>query len=182
MYNELFEGAKVTLIKMLERREARVFEQQALLNKYPNVTLVSVTLNLPGEVKNNWIWQAIFSNFVATKLMNVFSESVVDRKEVSLVTGPEDLILLDLGALEVKKKLIAIENESELGRLFDLDVLCYDGKDLKQVSRTDVGEPQRRCFLCEEPAKVCGRSRKHTLEDIHQEITKWVMKGNVYGK
>ncbi|MEY8292793.1 citrate lyase holo-[acyl-carrier protein] synthase [Carnobacteriaceae bacterium 52-44] len=57
--------------------------------------------------------------------------------------------------------MVNIEENHPLGRLFDLDVLMLDqNNEVQGKSRTKLGLPVRRCFLCERPAKDCGRSRR----------------------
>ncbi|HLR88779.1 MAG TPA: citrate lyase holo-[acyl-carrier protein] synthase [Atopostipes sp.] len=68
--------------------------------------------------------------------------------------------------------MVNIEENHPLGRLFDLDVLMLDqNNEVQGKSRTKLGLPVRRCFLCERPAKDCGRSRRHTVLELQEEIS-----------
>lgn len=49
-----------------------------------------------------------------------------------------------------------------MARLYDLDVRSKD----KVWTRSDLGAPARLCFLCEQDAKSCARSRRHSVEDM----------------
>ena len=60
-----------------------------------------------------------------------------------------------------------LENEDRLGRLFDMDVLDTNGR---KLSREELGLPERRCFVCSEPAKGCAWSRKHSLPVLIRNV------------
>ena len=46
----MFNGEKVTLLEMLDAREQRA-TQKELLETAPEASLLSATMNIPGEVK-----------------------------------------------------------------------------------------------------------------------------------
>ena len=81
--------------------------------------------------------------------------------------------------VQIKKLLatIDIEETHPLGRLFDMDV--YD-KTGNGISREQLGAPPRRCLLCGQGAKSCGRSRSHTIEELYARvediISSWLKK------
>ena len=62
--------------------------------------------------------------------------------------------------------MIALE-ETKIGRLYDIDVL---EKENTKISRKDLGFPERKCLLCDNPACQCGRSRKHSIEELRKKI------------
>ena len=53
MFNSLFDGAPVDIMQMLDARERRARTQQQLLEQLNPCVLVSITLNIPGPVKNS---------------------------------------------------------------------------------------------------------------------------------
>ena len=63
-----------------------------------------------------------------------------------------------------------MEEGSDLGRLFDLDVLIPDETFPQSISRSRLGAAPRRCLLCEEDAKACARSRAHTMDQLLEKI------------
>lgn len=74
--------------------------------------------------------------------------------------------------MAIKKQAAIFEDRHALGRLFDIDVLIWQS-DLQQVqpiSRQALGQPTRRCLLCEQPTKVCARSRRHTVAELQAAI------------
>ncbi len=68
-----------------------------------------------------------------------------------------------------------MKKEPSLGRLFDLDVIRPDGR---QVSRTELGLPQRLCLICGNSAKDCARSRWHTVAEL-QEKTRSILQNTI---
>ena len=81
--------------------------------------------------------------------------------------GAEGYIVIGgMAAEAVKSKAITIENGSEAGRLLDIDVLTMKGG----ISRTKLGFEQRKCLLCDKPAKECARSQRHSMEELLAEV------------
>ena len=56
----MFNGEKVTLLEMLDAREQRAATQKELLETAPEASLLSATMNIPGEVKNSPTLTAVF--------------------------------------------------------------------------------------------------------------------------
>lgn len=42
------------------------------------------------------------------------------------------------------------------------------------ISRSDLNLASRRCLICEDDAKACGRSRKHSIEEMQAAITQLI--------
>lgn len=60
-----------------------------------------------------------------------------------------------------------MEETHPLGRLFDVDVYDEAGSG---ISREELGSPVRKCLICEKDAKLCGRSRSHTVKELYERI------------
>lgn len=82
------------------------------------------------------------------------------------ITGYEGYLVVKADGYQVKKLMIALE-ETKIGRLYDIDVL---EKENTKISRKDLGFPERKCLLCDNPACQCGRSRKHSIEELRKKI------------
>ena len=120
------------------------------------------------------------------------------EEERDLPTGFEAFLVVDLPAREVKRACCEIEDSHPHGRLMDIDVLerCpvepgmtgkepgMTGKEpgmtgsvtagcdrLSILSRTEVGLPERRCLLCERPARECIRAGRHTTDELLARIS-----------
>lgn len=173
-----FDSAKqVTLEEVLNNREKRAAFQQYLLNRYEG-SLVSFTCNIPGPVKNNRTVLSIFEQgkemlFEKLKSQNV---EILVCEEWNQVTGPELFIITEIEPHLIKQWCIEIE-ESKIGRLFDMDVLFRaTDNNLTSISRQELNVGKRKCFICEDDAKVCARSRKHNLQEIYSKIDDLVKK------
>lgn len=169
MYNQVFSGDKVTLPEMLDTRERRSKWQRDLLEKYPQYALLSLTMNIPGDIKTSPKIEQSFKDFIKHMQTVVTYESLFE-KEVYLKTGCEYYCVMRCSAIDLKKLLIRIESEHPLGRLMDCDVIVKHDETLIPMSRTELGLPTRMCYVCDNDAKVCGRSRTHTIEEMQQRI------------
>lgn len=98
----------------------------------------------------------------------------LDRQVLWLPTGPEALWCVAHPASEIKAMCSTLEQSHPLGRLWDIDVICPQNG---LVGRQSLGESQRRCLLCDEPAHACARSRRHDTDlvvaRVEQMIDAW---------
>lgn len=160
-------GRPVTLNQMLDAREQRAQIQARLLKAYP-MTLISFTLNMAGPVKvfplSEWAFEEGVRRIVY--LLRACGIRLVHREELRSHTGNECFLSVSAPALEVKGRLVILEQEDALGRLFDLDVLDSRGE---KISRSSVGLPERTCLLCGNPVFLCSRNRAHSLEAVQQK-------------
>jgi holo-ACP synthase len=161
-------GVGVSLTQMLDRREQRVADQQALLKRFGRPP-VQLTLVTPGPVKDTTQAHFVFDQgLVALQQALQLAGHVVLAQQGSYgVTGPEMLMVIDAEPLFIKGTVLQIEEQHALGRLWDVDVLDLTGS---SVSRQQLGVPARRCLLCDEPAHACSRSGQHALTDLQRAI------------
>lgn len=176
MSKTYLKGETITMIDMLNAREKRVSIQQELLQKYPTCVLLSATMNIPGPVKTNELLKKAFLT-VIKELNPLFPpEKIAARKHRELKTGSEYYLVLDETPEKLKKKLIEIEETHVYGRLMDLDVVYLKDHLLCSVSRTELNHKPRTCFICNEEAKVCGRQRRHSVQEMQETITNLLRK------
>ena len=150
----------VELSQMLAARDRRVERQGALLAQY-RLPLVSFTLNIAGPVKNGPEIRRLFAlgrGLLLDELRRV-KAPLVHREETDEDTGCEGLYVVDMDPAALKVLCCDLEEGTEAGRLFDLDVLCPDGRKL------DRPRP-RRCLICGNEAKECARSRTHSVPEL----------------
>lgn len=155
-------SAMVELPQMLEARERRAMWQRELLAQY-SLPLVSFTMNIAGPVKNSPLIRRGFRlgrELLLGQLARV-KANVVFSKEIDEDTGCEGFYVVDLEPRTLKAITCDIEDSTELGRLFDMDVLTPDG------SKLDRPTP-RKCLICGKPAKECARSRTHTVAELQK--------------
>lgn len=159
----------VSLLEMLNAREIRCQLQQRFLHKYKK-PLICLTLNIPGPVK---ILPGVPDAYAAgcRRIEDRLSSSLVTVLHMETLkekTGYEAFYSVDASPDFIKGQMILLEDQDELGRLFDIDVLRADGT---KVSREELGFPPRRCLLCDGPAHACSRSRTHSVEELVARIT-----------
>ena len=156
---------------ILEAREDRIKIIKKDIDKYQ---IVSVHANIAGIDKN--IKEAYF-------LVNHFSKLVSRLNPISEVVNESDDGIYKLFYFNkdknLKEECVKIEESDRLGRFIDLDVF-YDSD--KSESRGAL----RKCFICDEPAFVCARLKRHSdseingyikinvLDYMHSIITKYV--------
>jgi holo-ACP synthase len=160
--------AVVSLIQMLERREARVLRQQAWRQRFAQ-PLVQLTLVSPGPLKDTAQARYVFdtARLAIRQSLREAACPVLAQASDYFATGPELLLAVQADALDLKRRLVLLEDSHALGRLWDIDVLDVNGAGL---SRTQWSLPARRCLLCEEPAHACARSARHPLDALLNAI------------
>lgn len=166
------EGKEQNIAQVLNAKDKRVALQQKIFEKYPDQTLVDVNLNIPGPIKNNRYLEKLF-NYGIKELENSWDKLGYSYKLVVSLdedTGCENFYILHLPIKTVKKTTINFEDQTELGRLFDADVLVKDKN--AAISRRDLGKHPRKCFICNRPAKECARSRRHSVVEMQNYISK----------
>ena len=158
---------EITLNQLLDARDQRYARQLALVKAWPDKTLVCMTIVLPGPVKRD----ARSLRIAESALPTIRAALIPTYEELhDLETGYEAFFLVDAPLLEVKKHCCEIESSHPYGRLLDLDVLEPIGETVVPVSRDRVGEPPRRCLLCDRPVRECMRSKAHSYGEISEAI------------
>ena len=162
--SRLTRGREIALEEMLALREERAARQRRMLAESGCASLVCLSLNMAGPVKRHFLADALFEEGrrqtadVLAALGGVLDAQVADRP-----AGQTAFFAVDRPAELVKVRMAALEDQGGASRLWDIDVLRPDGA---KVSRRDVGQAARRCFLCDQPAALCARSRAHSVEEL----------------
>ncbi|MCR1898823.1 citrate lyase holo-[acyl-carrier protein] synthase [Irregularibacter muris] len=162
-------SSRQSIINIIESREKRVIHQRKLLQQYQKNTLVSYKINIPGEIKDSPLYRKIFKKGWEELIKQAEDKSIeiLSKEEFYKASGPEGYMVFKEEATTIKKLTTNIEEQHPLGRIFDFDVLYGEGK---QISRTDIGKSPRRCFICDGNAFECGRSRRHSIEELVASI------------
>lgn len=155
---------EITLQEMLDARERRAFRQQALQAEYER-PLISFSMNIPGPVKDSpLIRRGFFEGLRRLDAALAHKQiPILHREQVLTPTGPELLLAAEAEAEALKALCLAIEEEDELGRLFDLDVIAPDGRKL------DRDHP-RCCIICGRPGKECASRRIHSVNELQEAV------------
>lgn len=163
----------VTLEEMLDARERRFTWQKRLLAQY-RIPMICFTMNIAGPIKKSPLIQKGFElgkRYLKEQLDSLHIQYVY-YEEICESTGSEACYLINADPIILKDITCSIEDSSEIGRLFDMDVLKPDGK---KVDRFEVGLSPRRCLICGRPARECARSRAHTVEQLQAKTKEILM-------
>lgn len=165
----------ITLEQMLEFREKKAQMQDTLRLRYSGTITVALGMNIPGPKKTD---EAIVRAFRegCRELETVLERAGLNMEEkIRLEEAAGNVAFFCVAkpageegfASQVKRLTVEVEELHPLGRLFDIDVYAADGT---AVSRQQLGAPGRRCLICQEDAKVCGRSRAHSVQELQQQV------------
>lgn len=163
LLKELQKCPPLSLMEILDAKEERVKHQQELLKK--GGTLISFTLNIAGAVKSFPLFTRAFVEGKRQILreLSYTGIAVKEQQECCDKTGNELFLLVEERPERIKERMVAIEQGSMLGRLFDIDVMA---EGVPKISRSDLGLPPRKCLVCGERAAACARSQAHPIEQV----------------
>lgn len=163
--DSVFNGPVVSLKQVLDSRSAYAERQQHLLSEGAQC-LISFGLNIPGNIK---CFPLAFRSFYEglSVVHRLFQDIIVHEEIMELPIGNKALIIVDAKAHDIKRKCICIEETHHLGRIFDFDVI---DSEVGALSREILNMPPRKCFLCGNNAKICGRSQTHSIEELRFAI------------
>ena len=158
----------VTLEDMLLAREERVIRQQQIL-QYDTSPLVCFTLNIPGPRKTSKKYEEMYETGIVwiQSILDESGISYVFRTDIRRKTGYEYYVSVKEEDRRVKELMCRLEDGSQLGRVFDIDVLKSDGT---KISRNEIAHNPRKCMLCEKQAQICSRSRAHKVSELVEYI------------
>ena len=152
----------ITLVDILAGKEARYQRQQKFREKH-QTTLVSITINMPGPVKDLPITRRL-RDYAVQEIKKRLH--VIGEEQENLLTGPVALVAVEDDGSEAKRISIGIEESTSFARLLDIDVFESDGR---LLSRQDQGHG-RGCFVCGKNSLVCMREQKHTLAEVQLAV------------
>jgi holo-ACP synthase/triphosphoribosyl-dephospho-CoA synthase len=159
---------EVSLSEILESRENRAKHQVELLKRCKN-TLICFTLNIAGPVKASPMTDKVFKEGISLIRQHLERNGCgIDLCETFYkITGEEAFFAVDRDSNDVKRLMLVIEEKEALGRIFDIDVIDQSGE---KITREQLGEKSRTCFICDHAAKVCARSRCHSVDEVLNKI------------
>lgn len=160
------EGRKITLAQILTAREDRVKAQQTLLGQY-RCPILSFTMNIAGPIKDSPLIRRSFREGIRLLEEVLPASAILAAQENHSDTGSTALYAVNMDAPALKEICVRIEEQSKLGRLFDMDVLDAQGKKLERGD-------SRGCIVCGAPGRNCAARRLHSVA-LLQEVTKDIM-------
>jgi holo-ACP synthase len=152
---------KVTPEQILLAREKRVEIQNYIAARYA-LPLLAVRVNYPGLDRDNNVTRGIIK-YIKDELNSSFSQNIVYNQLRFTAEGPIFIAVVKDTAVNIKNTAINIEENHPLGRLVDIDVYDSEGNG---ISRGELGYAMRKCYLCNDVAQCCVRSRKHSQVEV----------------
>ena len=162
---------EVTLQQILLAREQRAAKQKLFLQKY-RCPLICFTMNIAGPVKTSPLIERGFQ--VGLKQLEALGTAIVAQEILYKDTGCEAFFAVDMDADTLKAFCVKIEEDTSVGRLFDMDVLDVDGQKLERQS-------QRGCIVCGAPGRGCAARRVHSVAEL-QAATDKILRQYLYLK
>lgn len=173
----VFDGPHVELAQMLNAREQRAFEQKRLATAAPtHSALLSATLAIPGPVKTSPILVDVFDELFHEAEYMWGSARVYSCTTSRANTGAEALAVVDIDPIELKRLMVKLEQRHHWGRLADFDVFDPAVPGIP-LSRTELGYAPRSCLICGGEAKLCARSRAHTVREMQNKVATIIREG-----
>lgn len=166
-------GTKQVLTDILANKEVRENYKIKLLSDNPKQTLVSVSFNIPGDIKNNTDIARGFNKAIADLKHYLESSGlrITLNEQFSKPTGPEGYFLIDsTEGTNIKQSCIDYEKDYQIGRLLDIDVYQLADNQLQLIDRALLEQEPRLCYICAQPAKECARNQTHSIEDLRAKI------------
>ncbi|HOS69382.1 MAG TPA: triphosphoribosyl-dephospho-CoA synthase CitG [Bacillota bacterium] len=153
--------------EILDAKERRKLRQHAML-AIEGSCVISFTLNIAGHIKLSPCIHECFMEGIRQIGVQLKQHHIAVLKQEQWVekTGCEAMFSVESDAVKVKHIMVGIEEGSQIGRLFDIDVLSKDGC---PISRSALGLASRRCIVCDNPAHECIRGQYHEISVIKKK-------------
>jgi holo-ACP synthase/triphosphoribosyl-dephospho-CoA synthase len=154
----------VSVQDVLAARDERAARQQRFLAEHA-APLISFTMNIAGPVKVTPLIERGFRHGCRQLELQMqrVRGTILYREVLVQPAGCEAYFVTDLPADRLKQLTVELEEGSELGRLYDMDVLNHEGKKLDRAG-------ERTCLICGQPCRACARSRAHSMDDLLNKI------------
>ncbi len=151
--------------KILSDREKRYNNIIHLIEQY-HMPVLCGKINYPGKDKNT---EEAKKAFLVLKeaINNKFSNYSKFTKTLHGYDGSSILIVVQMSSFEAKDKAVLIEENHQLGRLFDIDIYIEDGS---SIGRENINKDTRRCIICNDDARICMKTNKHSFEQLTKKI------------
>jgi len=161
---------EATLQEILDARENRAQRRSQLLAQYKK-PVICFTMNIAGPEKYSPLIARGFALGCEALVAQLEGIPILHEERLPRITGCEAFFVADAPAEQLKALTVQLEDATPLGRLFDMDVTDETGHTLTRQS-------ERPCLLCSNSARICGRSRTHSVQQL-QERTKAILRDAV---
>lgn len=154
---------------ILRDREERYYKILSLIDKY-RVPVICGKINYPGNDKDTL--EAVKAFQILKQLLTEkLSENSIHTQILSGDDGSSILMAITMKPLEAKKIAVDLEMNHSLGRLFDIDVYAGEGE---SIGREKLGMESRMCIICQEDARVCMKTGRHSLQEVVDRVNQLI--------
>ncbi|MDL2300988.1 citrate lyase holo-[acyl-carrier protein] synthase [Lachnospiraceae bacterium OttesenSCG-928-D06] len=163
-------GQEVKLTDVLRFREEKAALQRKLNQNQKGCISLSLGMNIPGSIKNTPdITQAFAEGCRLVEFLLMQNDVRIKEEAIQIEKAGYVAVFCVEGidAFKIKKQTIFLEETHPLGRIYDIDV--WDDNAVL-ISRKKLSARRRTCLICKGDAKVCGRSRVHTVEELQEKV------------
>lgn len=139
------------------------------IDKYQVITLRSNVVGINKCLKESYILLSYFDRLIEQYSLKKFVFDNADGPFVIYLCSKDECL---------KNKMVFIEENNPLGRFVDIDVYYNSQNSLSRNNKE-----LRKCYLCDNPAFVCGRMKRHTLDEVNNYLIKKieeVLKKQIY--
>ncbi|MBM7617027.1 holo-ACP synthase/triphosphoribosyl-dephospho-CoA synthase [Weissella uvarum] len=163
---DIFDAGEPTSLEAIMTNNAwRERQENELSKQYPEQTILSFRLDVPGLIKQSPTLVDIFSDSMR-RLERLFRPMLTYRvDDLQRVTGPEAFLVLNECQTAVQMLTYRFEQTDPLGYMFNLDVVNLDPA-ANQFSRHELGFPEKACVVCGDDAKICMGVQKHSIDEV----------------
>lgn len=152
--------------EMLIHKEKKASFIRHLIHHNKQVVVIA-RLNIPGNDKRPLWSHPIFNTCVtsieALFLLNKWDYQRVENVLIDAYYEQMAVFCVDSDAVSVKAAMLDIEASHDFGRVFDLDVFDKTGE---SIDRVRMKQSPRKCYICNEDAYVCVRSKAHQTDEL----------------
>lgn len=168
MVDVFSEGYKKTDEQIENSKRSASEEENYLVDEIPeNCSLITITMRIPGPIKNNRYISRTF-NVIVDKFIADYK--VIKEVLWDLSTGPQAFIIIDKDPGILKQETVKYEDNDPLGNIADIDVFAVDEDSVSPITRKELDVPARKCIICDKTAKECTEKSNHSLEELRQKI------------
>lgn len=139
---------------ILSFREKKDYFIKKYIDEYQ---VISLRANIVGNnkcIKESYILLSYFDKLIDKYSINKFVFNNDDGPCVIYLCSKDECL---------KDKMVVLEEENTLGRFVDIDVY-YNTR--YSLSRKNL----RKCYICDNPAFVCGRLGSHSVKELNDYI------------
>lgn len=161
------------LERVLAGRDGRAFIQRRMIERSGQV--IQVSLNIPGFPKRLPGHRSLVLGVSKILLKRTGVKGHFPVCSVFLDNGAGCADLLEFSGLDPRTaKIIGLELEDlPWGGVLDIDVIGRSGA----IHRKELGREERKCLVCNSPAKFCAREMRHAPDSLRERSALLIKRG-----